>query len=682
MKRLIIGLVPAVLLACGSNVKSHGDAEDTVDVTDADTGEVDVEEEEAPPEPVLVVEADTPESPQTGTVTIAYRLIDERVPATSGDVTVEFSADGGPWSPATAAGGEGTSGLASAAAPGASHSFSWDTAADLGLGVTSVVVRITPYDAGTDRVGTAGSTDPFDVVYAELTAAAASRVLDPEMPGSPVMTLGYRVDPSGADFTMTVIVRTGAGAEVRRIVDGASQPGGTDLTATWDGTDDSGTVVDTGSYEVLYEAAYGTLPAWTATETVYIARLGVAGVQFLDNGTAGDHHQLMYHIRNTAKYSYYAISTTRPQWALGRQQGELVDLDTDDGLARPLPAPWTDLDSPPQDTTDPAGVEDDTLNLPACYTRASVPRIRVTLGTGAVSNSSHSPIGVGYPIDMPIRILVAGATPATAGANESITPGSSVEFVADTALPDEINKHTLSWIFTFEYRDGTTWVPVPGSITTDHTVYTIYGPPTLSASTMPTPPYLPWVRLVDMVCSWVGGPATASDMCGTVIDRVNTFFGLQYDIISGACHYASGNVDAHIMEMSDFLEDYDAGTFTTVNCSDCACISTTFANMVGVDHQYEILGMTDRIPLNYQIPIGRWWMVPFSGSFRYHAVSTFDLGTTISDATCTLDDDTDPSSPPHTPILPVNMPYLTYKQKLSWDPTSWDMLLRNRAGIH
>jgi hypothetical protein len=136
------------------------------------------------------------------------------------------------------------------------------------------------------------------------------------------------------------------------------------------------------------------------------------------------------------------------------------------------------------------------------------------------------------------------------------------------------------------------------------------------------------------------------------------------------------------MQMSDFLEDYDADTFTVVNCSDCANISTTFANTVGVDHLYEILGLYDRIPLNYQIPIGRWWMVPFSGSFRYHATSTHDNGVTLSDATCTLDDDTDPRSAPHTAILPVNMTYATYKEKLSWDPTSWGTVLRQRSGIH
>jgi hypothetical protein len=692
MRRWLIGPSLLLLLAagCGSKSRSHEDGEDTAgdwvgdDTTGDVTGDGDVADEDVPTSG-LVVDVTTPTSPQAGDVTIGYRLIDGRVPASNADVVVEYSVDGGGFAAATeVAGGEGTGDLASAAAPGASHAFVWDTMTDLGVGAFDVVVRITPYDAGTTSTGTADETDVFEVVNATFSAAAVSRMLDPEMPGGPVMDLGYRAEPAGVDFLMTVVVSTPGGTEIRRLVDGESQAGGTDLVASWDGRNASGAVVDTGEYRVSFSAEVPGLAPMSAEDTVRIVRLGVVGVEFLDNGTAGEEYQMMYHVRNSSKYTYYAIPDDRPQWKMGPDTGEISNLDENSGAARALPAVWTNLNSPPQDSTDTAGVEDDTFNLPALYKRGSVPRIRVTLGSSAVSNVSPGTVlDCGYPVTgLPIRILLAGADPETAGTNEDVSPADTVVFVASTALPDTIQKHAVSNVFTFQYQDGGTWVDVPGSITTEHVVYTIHDEPTLAISSPATPPYLAWVKLVDLVTNWVAGPATAEDICATVIERTNTYFGLQYDIVSGACHYAMGPLTAHVMEMSDFIEDWDAHSFTVVNCSDCACISTTLANQVGVDHLYQILGLTDRIPLNYQIPIGRWWMVPFSGSFRYHAVATYDVGLTTSDACCTLDDDTDPGNPPHTAILPVNMTHATYKTKLSWDPSSWGTYTRARCGQH
>jgi len=702
MKAWPVGLSLLLVLAlgCGSKSKKQeddgdtstdavddgtgGDASDVPDeaTTDApDDVVTDATEEEPVETSALVVEVTTPTSPQYADVTIEYLLLDDRVPTLNGDMTVEYSIDGGAFGEATeVSGGEGVTDLASSAS-GTAHTFVWDTMTDLGTGLFDVVIRITPYDTGTTHVGTADETGTFRVVNATLDAGVTARVFDPEMGGSPTTDVQYRADPAGIDFVMTVLVTDAGGTVVRRLVDGTSQAGGTDHVAAWDGTDDSGDVVDTGEYGISVQAVYETIPALSGADSVHVVRLGVVDVEYVSNGS-GTEYQMMYHIRNTAKYTYYPIPDGRPQWALGPENGELADMDRDDGSARPLPAVWTTLNSPPQDSADPAGVEDDTYNLPVCYRRGATPRFSVGLGSDAVSNTSHTVITPGYPLTgLPIRLLVAGAAPATTGANEDVSPGDTIEFVSTTALPDAVQKHAVTNTFTFEYQEGGAWLAVPGSITTDHTIYTIYDDPTLTDSGTPVAPYLPWVRLVDLVTTWVDGPATDGDVCGTVIGETNTYFGLEYDIVSGATHYASGGLDNHQMEMSDFIEDWDAGTFTVVNCSDCAVISTTLANTVGVDHLYQILGLYNRINLNYQIPIGRWWMVPFSGSFRYHAVSTHDSGTTTSDATCTLDDDSDPRNPPHTAILPVNMPYATYKVKLSWNPTGWGSVLLNRCRL-
>lgn len=637
------------------------------------------------------VQASTPSSPQTGEITISYRLIDDRVQAENADVEVYYSADAGPFKPAMrGAGGDGTDNLSTAAAPGASHTFVWNSPADLGAGVFNVVIRIVPYDRGTGSQGDPGQTQAFQVVIVQPVVVPQSKVFDPKMPGNPLLEILYRVDPSGADFSVTVnVVSAASGTQVRRMVDAQTRTGGTDWVVEWDGKDDSGRFVDTGSYKVVIEALYQAMP-FEAEETVHIVRLGITGIRFLDNGADGHEYQMLYHIRNTTKYTYYAIPEQWPEWALGAQSGEVADLDTNDGAARPLPSLWANLNSPPQDPTDTAnaGVEDDNYNLPVCYERGALVKLRVSLGSSAASNiTPDTALGCSYPLTgLPIRIVAGEATPETSGANEDVSPGDRVDFVCNTALLDALRKNTLQFTFAFEYEEGGTYHRIPGEIATVHTAYTIYEGPKLTDSATPVPPYLPWVKLVDIVCAWVDGPATADEICSILTEEVNSSLGLEYDIAAGSAHYVSGTHSSLALELSDFIDDYDSGTFSTVNCADCACLVSTLANAVGVDHKYLILGhTTGNIPLNYMLPVGRVWMIPFlamnGGNFSYHAVATKDDGVTLSDAACRLDDDGDPYSPPHTPLLPVNLLYDYYNDLLSRNPSQYGTYGYWRCGL-
>jgi hypothetical protein len=634
----------------------------------------------------ITVEVTTPPSPQTGEVTIDYLLIDDRVPPVNADIIVYYSKNGGPFKATTqGAGGDGITNLTTAAAPGAAHTYVWNATADLGPGIFNVVIKIVPYDTGTTEQGTPGKSGSFQVVNIVPTVEPELKVYDPKLAAGVSIDIDYRVDPGKHNYDVTVKILDDTAAEVRRLVDNQSTAGGTNQSVAWDGRDDGGNFVDTGDYDVVVEAVYQTLPAFSSQETVHIVRLGVSGIEFVTNGADSEEFQLMYHVRNTSLHTYYAIPDSRAQWAIGPDSTDVADLDTDDGQPRPLPAVWTDLNSPPQDGTDTAGVEDDNYNLPACYERAARPKLQVTLGSNAASDvTPNTPLDCNYPVTgYPIRMVISEANPETAGGNEGISPGGTVSFIAKTSLPNAVQKNTLDFNFTFEYQDGTAWVDIPGSISTSHTIYTIFDKPMLTTSPTPTAPYLPWVKLVDLVCEWIDGPTNANEICDIVVQQVNTFFGLQYDTSLGACHYTTGTLASHTMEMSSFIEDYDDATFTTVNCSDCACTVITLANTVGVDHEYQILGYTTgSIPLNYMIPIGRDWVIPFSGSFSYHAVSTRDSGNTISDACCTLDNDANPSSPPHVPILPVNMDSSTYDSKLSWNPSNWGTYTITRCAQH
>ncbi|MBI4866406.1 MAG: hypothetical protein HY816_05600 [Candidatus Wallbacteria bacterium] len=95
-----------------------------------------------------------------GAVPISYVLFDAESDAAS--VTAEYSLDGGTnWSTARAAGGDGTSSLAAAAA-GSPHLFLWNSLADAGARrVAGARFRIRPRDAGGE--GSAGASGGFDV---------------------------------------------------------------------------------------------------------------------------------------------------------------------------------------------------------------------------------------------------------------------------------------------------------------------------------------------------------------------------------------------------------------------------------------------------------------------------------------------------------------------------------------
>ncbi|TET35380.1 MAG: hypothetical protein E3J72_11270 [Planctomycetota bacterium] len=515
---------------------------------------------------------------------------------------------------------------------------------------------------------------------------SAPKVFDPKMGGGVTADISYRVNPLGTTFDVTLtVVDDATSIEVRRLLDAVSTPGGTTRVEVWDGKNDSGDFVDPGTYKIVLNAV--NAPSYDIWEETYIfiVRLGIVGIQFVDNGLGGTEYQMMYHIRNTSKYTYYAIPDNQPEWSIGPNSGEVADLDVNDGQPRALPPLWPNLNSPPQDASDPSGVEDDCYNHPICYRRASVPKFILTLGTDAASDvTPGTAVGCGYPVaGLPIRIISLGDTPEVPGANEDIAPAGTMTFVSNGSLPNGLYKTTISPTFRFEYNDGGTWCPIPGQIVTAHTIYTIHDTPALTTSPSPTPPYLPWVRVVDMVVGWVNSNAAAGQIDSIVTNQTNTFFGLLYDTATGAPGYTT---PSFVFEMSNFIDDYDTSSFGRINCSDCACLVSTFANTVGINHQLQRLGISNPIPLNWMIPIGWDWQIPFGGDFSFHCVVTRDNGDTVSDACCTLDTDGDngpgSSATVHTPVLPVDMDYATYSSLLSPSPGSWGTYDFGRCGQH
>jgi hypothetical protein len=127
----------------------------------------------------------------------------------------------------------------------------------------------------------------------------------------------------------------------------------------------------------------------------------------------------------------------------------------------------------------------------------------------------------------------------------------------------------------------------------------------------------------------------------------------------GSTHYASGSFDC-----TAFLDRLSGGVGRGlyVNCTDCATIVSTFANALGCNLSQSQMGYG--FNLNELLAIGSsvWETACGWIGFNYHEVAWTGGGTSadrVFDACLQVDGDADPTTPPHTPLLPVNMVFGT-----------------------
>jgi len=149
--------------------------------------------------PEISVVVATPSSLQTGDVTINYSLIDERETPLDADIEVFYSVILGVYLPATqGTGGESTTALAAGPAPGVSHTYVWDSRADLGLSVNTVVIWIRRVDTGTTLWAYTDETGGFQVVNTQATVSVPSKVFDPKLTGANTLGVTYRMIRPGS----------------------------------------------------------------------------------------------------------------------------------------------------------------------------------------------------------------------------------------------------------------------------------------------------------------------------------------------------------------------------------------------------------------------------------------------------------------------------------------------------
>jgi hypothetical protein len=226
-------------------------------------------------------------------------------------------------------------------------------------------------------------------------------------------------------------------------------------------------------------------------------------------------------------------------------------------------------------------------------------------------------------------------------------------------LASHIRADTIEWRWQYRPGGSGSWVDFE---TTRHTIYSILELPKDPWRQTPYAPSnmeLPWTEVLDYTCSWARLSGTLDTAARRITENVYALgpATVEYDCPTGGdTKYAYP-----YFFCTDFLDRLRGGPGRGryVNCSDCATIVSTFANILGCDLWQSRMG-GGWFALNPILGIGSsvWQTACNWGGFSYHEVAWKGACTSnenIYDACLKVDGDADPTTAPHTPMLPVNM---------------------------
>jgi hypothetical protein len=232
-----------------------------------------------------------------------------------------------------------------------------------------------------------------------------------------------------------------------------------------------------------------------------------------------------------------------------------------------------------------------------------------------------------------------------------------------------VGVYTARWRWECRIGPQDSWSEIG---VTNHTIYVTLASPTRPWAQAPVHPAnieLPWLDVLDIACRWASGARTLDQAAESITRAVNDLGGrfIEYDCLGpgaallGSPHYT---VVPGVFDCSAFLERLRGGIGNGryVNCSDCAAIVATFANVLGCDLWQSKMGGVLAFPLNPTRAIGsRVWQSACSvGAFATHEVAWKGRcleDDDLYDACLEIDGDADPSRAPQMPLLPANLPF-------------------------
>jgi hypothetical protein len=225
-----------------------------------------------------------------------------------------------------------------------------------------------------------------------------------------------------------------------------------------------------------------------------------------------------------------------------------------------------------------------------------------------------------------------------------------------------VGVHELTWRWQFRPDAQQPWTDFDES---RHRVYVVLStsrPPWVQQPYVTANTQLPWTTVLDYACRWAASAQTLDQAAALVTQAV---FGLGPGVISYGCAvFGTPQYSEPYFQCTAFLDRLRGGfgRGVWVNCTDCATIVSTFANILGCRLWQSPMG--NFFALNETIAIGggSWRTACDWGGFNYHEVAwkgNCGEADAVFDACLLIDGDADPSRRPHQPLLPANLRFGT-----------------------
>jgi hypothetical protein len=246
-----------------------------------------------------------------------------------------------------------------------------------------------------------------------------------------------------------------------------------------------------------------------------------------------------------------------------------------------------------------------------------------------------------------------------------------------------VGRHSVVWNWQYRLGSAEPWRTFDES---KHEVFTTLGLPTAPWQQVPDGPsnsQLPWTEVLELACSWASGARSADDAAMRITSSV---FALgEASLFEYGCPiwamemYAKSFPPWNHFDCTAFLERVGGGLGNGpyVNCTDCATIVSTLANILGCDLWQARMGSYyPHFETNWIRAIGTdEWTIPCGmwPGFSFHEVAwkgDCTFSDAVFDACLLVDIDDHPRADPQWPLLPVNMPFVAayrtgYRDRLS-----------------
>lgn len=214
-----------------------------------------------------------------------------------------------------------------------------------------------------------------------------------------------------------------------------------------------------------------------------------------------------------------------------------------------------------------------------------------------------------------------------------------------------VNRYNIAWRWQWRKNSSQPWRDI---VVTRHRIFIILQQPTMPWVQSTSSTSLPWTDALELACGWASGATDKDNAAALVTERYNGSGKVSYDTSVGATFY--GISTYNLTEMLERLNG-GPGLGEKVNCSDSANTVSTLANLLGCDLWQCVMAsgfyMNPIQAIGYTV-----WEPPFWGGFGWHEVAWKGACTEndrLFDGCLKVDGDADPTSAPHTPLLPTNM---------------------------